>query len=248
MKATENQQVRASYPSTQATSPVGTVSSTAPAIRGTSHFANDVELLAPVDEHVGEGRERTDEEVDAEIPGAQRSAQGCAEHDRQRGGRHLPEHEVEGVPRDRGAGAARCLVLVHRSFLARPAARTARRCVTLRSTPRQERRRVQLKPTTISFFGNFGMRNFGNECTLQAILQNVTRFLPDARANCICTYPQDASARHHIPASLISYRYAKGSASTGGPDQNAPAVLRWLRRLAIRLPLELNQLNTAHKE
>jgi len=97
-----------------------------------------------------------------------------------------------------------------------------------------------LKPTTISFFGNFGMQNFGNECTLQAILQNVTRFLPDARANCICTYPQDASARHGIPASLISYRYAKGSTSTE-QDQNAPAVIRFLRRLLIRLPLEAIQ-------
>ncbi len=99
----------------------------------------------------------------------------------------------------------------------------------------------KLKPTTISFFGNFGMQNFGNECTLQAILQNVTRFLPDARANCICTYPQDASARHGIPASLISYRYAKGSTSTGARDQDAPAIIRFLRRLVIRLPLEAIQ-------
>ena len=99
----------------------------------------------------------------------------------------------------------------------------------------------KLKPTTISFFGNFGMQNLGNECTLQAILQNVTRFLPDARANCICTYPQDASARHGIPASLISYRYAKGSTSTEARDQDAPGIMRWLRRLVIRLPLEAVQ-------
>jgi len=93
---------------------------------------------------------------------------------------------------------------------------------------------------TISFFGNFGMQNFGNECTLQAILQNVTRFLPEAKANCICTYPQDASARHGIPASLISYRYAKGSTSTER-DQDASTVIRFLRRLLIRLPLEVIQ-------
>jgi len=89
MKATENQHVRASYPSTQATAPVGTITSAAPAtrrtravpeqpaaaIRGPGHFANDVELLSPIDEHVGEGRERGDEEVDAEVPGAERIGQ-----------------------------------------------------------------------------------------------------------------------------------------------------------------------------
>jgi len=117
--------------------------------------------------------------------------------------------------------------------------------VLVRYTPRQltdtDEGRVQLKPTTISFFGNFGMQNFGNECTLQAILQNATRFLPDASANCICTYPWDTSARHRIPASLISYRYANGSASTGARDQDAPAIIRFLRRLVIRLPLEVIQ-------
>src|SRR5437899_10690767 len=93
----------------------------------------------------------------------------------------------------------------------------------------------------ISFFGNFGMQNHGNECTLQAILHNVTRFLPEAKTNCICTYPQDASARHGIPAVLMSYRYARGLPSTGTRVRDAPPLLRWLRRLVIRLPLEAIQ-------
>ena len=95
-----------------------------------------------------------------------------------------------------------------------------------------------MKRTTISFFGNFGMQNFGNECTLQAILHNMTRFLPEARANCICTDPQDASARHGIPAVLMSYRCARVLPSTGARARESPALLRWLRRVLIRLPLE----------
>jgi polysaccharide pyruvyl transferase WcaK-like protein len=93
-----------------------------------------------------------------------------------------------------------------------------------------------LKRTTISFFGNFGTQNLGNEYTLQAILHNARKYLPDADLNCICTDPEDASARHHIPAFLMSYRYAKeytSKARRGGP------IIRLLRRLLVRLPREL---------
>jgi len=37
-----------------------------------------------------------------------------------------------------------------------------------------------LRRTTISFFGNFGTQNLGNEYTLQAIIHNVHKYLPDA--------------------------------------------------------------------
>jgi polysaccharide pyruvyl transferase WcaK-like protein len=96
----------------------------------------------------------------------------------------------------------------------------------------------QLKRTTISFFGNFGTQNLGNEYTLQAIIHNVHKYLPTAKVNCICTDPEDASARHNIPASPISYRYDKGYRSTVRSDT---VIIRWLRRFLIRLPLELIQ-------
>jgi polysaccharide pyruvyl transferase WcaK-like protein len=93
-----------------------------------------------------------------------------------------------------------------------------------------------LKRTTISFFGNFGTQNLGNEYTLQAILHNARKYLPDADVNCICSDPEDASARHRIPAFPISYRHAKGYASKARRDG---LIIRFLRRLLVRLPLEL---------
>jgi polysaccharide pyruvyl transferase WcaK-like protein len=95
-----------------------------------------------------------------------------------------------------------------------------------------------LKRTTISFFGNFGTQNLGNEYTLQAIIHNTHKYLPDAAVDCICTDPEDASARHGIPASPISYRYDKAYRSKLRRDTG---IVRWLRRLFVRLPLELIQ-------
>ena len=36
------------------------------------------------------------------------------------------------------------------------------------------------RPSTITFFGNFGTQNLGNECTLRAIIQNTRKHLPMA--------------------------------------------------------------------
>ena len=102
-----------------------------------------------------------------------------------------------------------------------------------------------MKRTTISFFGNFGTQNLGNEYTLQAIIHNVRKYLPDAAVNCICTDPKDASARHDIPASPISYRYDKAYRSRVRRDT---AIARWLRRFLVRLPLELMQWLKAFRE
>ncbi len=57
-----------------------------------------------------------------------------------------------------------------------------------------------MKPKCITFFGNFGTQNLGNECTLQAIIYNTSKRLPDAKLQCVCTVPQDTVARHNIPA------------------------------------------------
>jgi polysaccharide pyruvyl transferase WcaK-like protein len=105
-----------------------------------------------------------------------------------------------------------------------------------RAAARIEEGARPLKRTTISFFGNFGTQNLGNEYTLQAIIHNVRKHLPEAKLNCICTDPEDASARHKVPAFLISYRYDKGYRSRVRRDT---PLIRWLRRFLIRLPLEL---------
>lgn|SRR5215467_2415283 len=61
----------------------------------------------------------------------------------------------------------------------------------------------------IAFFGHFGMGNFGNESTLQAIIYHLRRFAPDAQLSCIATGPQDAAAIHHIEATPISETFFK---------------------------------------
>jgi len=93
-----------------------------------------------------------------------------------------------------------------------------------------------MKQDTITFFGNFGTQNLGNEYTLKAILQNLRKLLPGARVNCICPDPQDATARYEIPAFRMSYRHAKGSRSRGARSSRAISLLR---RLFVRLPLEI---------
>ena len=89
---------------------------------------------------------------------------------------------------------------------------------------------------TITFFGNFGTQNLGNEYTLKAILENLRKRLPDARFNCVCPDPEDAAARYGIPAVLMSYRYSRSFKSAGA---RSGRLVRMLRRLLIRLPLEL---------
>ena len=90
---------------------------------------------------------------------------------------------------------------------------------------------------TVTFLGNFGTLNLGNECTLQAILQNLHRYLPDAKASCVCSNPEDTSRRHGIPAFPISYRFSTAAGSQKAPGPEA-AWARWIRRVMIRTPLE----------
>jgi polysaccharide pyruvyl transferase WcaK-like protein len=61
-------------------------------------------------------------------------------------------------------------------------------------------RAVFMKPRRITFFGNFGTQNLGNECTLQAIIHNTLKRLPDAKVQCLSTVPEDTAARHNIAA------------------------------------------------
>ena len=56
-----------------------------------------------------------------------------------------------------------------------------------------------MKPARISFWGNFGAGNLGNETTLQTVIEQVQARLPDARLFCFCTNPADVQARHGIP-------------------------------------------------
>src|SRR5216683_5122243 len=91
-----------------------------------------------------------------------------------------------------------------------------------------------MRPKKIALYGLFGLQNWGNDCTLQAVIYNVRRYLPEAELRCFCIGPSDVLSRHKIPAFPIS-------------DPKTPAALRGrkhpltrlLRILFIRMPLEL---------
>jgi polysaccharide pyruvyl transferase WcaK-like protein len=94
------------------------------------------------------------------------------------------------------------------------------------------------RASTITFFGNFGTHNLGNECTLRAIVQNTRKHLPTAAVNCVCTGPEVTAETHGIPAFLVSYRFGQAFRSPRGSDN---PVKRLIRRLVIRFPLEVGE-------
>ena len=99
-----------------------------------------------------------------------------------------------------------------------------------------DRSAKSMKPARISFYGNFGAGNLGNECTLQAIIEQILRRWPDAQLLCFCTNPQDVRTRHNIAAF-----------PSEAVDKTAKFGSRWPRgrlaricRIAFqRIPLEL---------
>ena len=56
------------------------------------------------------------------------------------------------------------------------------------------------KPTKISFFGNFGTTNSGNEGTLLAIVSRLRLLFPTCELCCICSYPENVAATLGIEA------------------------------------------------
>ena len=82
----------------------------------------------------------------------------------------------------------------------------------------------------ISLFGMFGVGNLGNEATLQAMLHNVRRFLPNAEVSCICAGPEAMAQDYCIPAYLIREFPLRPLNSH---------KLRLLRKIFLAIPLEL---------
>jgi len=101
------------------------------------------------------------------------------------------------------------------------------------------------RPRKIAFYGLFGQQNWGNECTLQAIIHNVRIRFPDAELKCFCTGPADTSQRHNIPAYPISNRYAKGYIVE--PTKPRHLMIRLIRKVFIGMPMELVSWLTACK-
>jgi polysaccharide pyruvyl transferase WcaK-like protein len=96
------------------------------------------------------------------------------------------------------------------------------------------RTRVELehRKRRIWLFGHFGLGNFGNESTLQAMLYHLRRLLPDVQISCICTGPAATGATHNIRALPISRAIVKA-----WMPHNRVAKL--LRSAFIGMPCEL---------
>jgi polysaccharide pyruvyl transferase WcaK-like protein len=84
-----------------------------------------------------------------------------------------------------------------------------------------------MKPRQIVFFGNFGTKNLGNECTLDSIVRAALNRVPDARLLCLCPVPDDTATRHHMLA----------FASTSAPPSEKSELAQWVRRV-LRIPVE----------
>jgi polysaccharide pyruvyl transferase WcaK-like protein len=94
------------------------------------------------------------------------------------------------------------------------------------------------RPARISFYGNFGAGNLGNECTLQAVIEQTTRRLSDARLMCFCTNPQDVRSRHNI-AAFPSEAVDRSALKKSGSGARRSHLTRILRIIFRRVPLEL---------
>lgn len=81
----------------------------------------------------------------------------------------------------------------------------------------------------IGFWGNFGTHNFGNECTLHAMLSGARRHSSGAEFHGISNDPVDTIERHHISALPISRSQPSAFA-------RLPRPLRQLLHLMISEP------------
>jgi len=98
--------------------------------------------------------------------------------------------------------------------------------------------RVSSKHAKVGFFGIFGVQNLGNECTLQSILYNARKRLPDGDIYSICYQPDDTSRRHNVPAVPISARYFQSRAD-GKVIHRRGGLSRLARVIFQRIPGEL---------
>ena len=88
----------------------------------------------------------------------------------------------------------------------------------------QRKRRIWL-------FGQFGLGNFGNESTLQAILYHLRRLSPSVEISCICTGPAATAVTHNIKTFPVSRTIVKAWI----PQNRAGKILR---SFFIGLPCE----------
>jgi len=95
-----------------------------------------------------------------------------------------------------------------------------------------------IKPARISLYGNFGAGNLGNECTLQAVIEQILQRWPDAQLLCFCTNPQDVQTRHNI-AAFPSEAVNRIATERSGSNVRWGQFTRIFRIIFQRIPLEV---------
>ena len=90
-------------------------------------------------------------------------------------------------------------------------------------------------PYKVGFFGLFGQQNWGNECSLQAMIYNIRKHHPGLEIYCVCTYPEDTSARYGIPAIPMVSISPTRNVWWGQNNQ----FIRLLRKVFYFIPKEL---------
>ena len=88
-----------------------------------------------------------------------------------------------------------------------------------------------MKRLKIAFFGSFDSTNFGNEITLQAVLYQLRRYLPDAEVAAITTAPAATNATHQIDTIAMWE-------DVGSSWRPRNSLLRLARRILIGIPSE----------
>ena len=88
------------------------------------------------------------------------------------------------------------------------------------------------KHTKVALFGHFGISNFGNEATIQALLCNLRRLMPEAEITCVCSAPEVVTGEYRIPAVPICGVVVQSW------DVRNP-IVRLARKLFVGIPSEL---------
>jgi polysaccharide pyruvyl transferase WcaK-like protein len=89
-----------------------------------------------------------------------------------------------------------------------------------------------MKAKRVVFVGVFGAGNLGNECTLQAAIEQTKARWPQASLQCVSAFPEDTQSRHSIPAFPLEARFMPPHAR---PRRH---VARLLRLAFRRIPNE----------
>jgi polysaccharide pyruvyl transferase WcaK-like protein len=96
----------------------------------------------------------------------------------------------------------------------------------------------------IGIFGNVGINNLGNECTLQSLIENIRLRLPHAELFIVCSNPTDTEARHRLPTVQM-----EATPLIQSPHGTQRGVLtRILHLLFVRLPTEVRDFFRAARQ